>query len=388
MPLIKLFCRIALFAGLFLSGCVSPLRQDERPIVRDQPATNQEGAAPTHLVEVSDATPSTARPLLQAPENRLAPITNLEPLNPPEPIPLGPSFPIDLSKSSQKENKPAFKPQPQAVKPKSENQIAKVSHETKPKVAASSEAATPDNWEELIGLAVGILEKEIEQKEDESQGTQEERQHARLKKEAYLRLLHLINNDPSQAARPIKFLEVSEREFWNDLLYGLNVYFDRQANPRDGNRKTLALIHLRRAIDSLSTVSNLNVRNVRFCSRVDSYGRFEEYSDAVFRPGQEVILYVEVENFTAEQQSSHGHYETALLGSYEIRDAAQRRAAEHSFRLEKEVCRNRRRDFFIPYRVYFPQHLVEGTYTLQLTIQDVKSNRSGQSTPISLTIKK
>ncbi len=246
----------------------------------------------------------------------------------------------------------------------------------------------PKDWQGLVREAIVLLKQDLHQVKPDPKKFKELDESERMeraKRETLLRLLYLIANDREDAVRPIKQLGEAEQEFWNELLYGLMVYFNDNEMPRDEQRKTLALQNLRRANEFLATVSNLEVRNAVFCTGVDSYGRYTEVAKNEFRAGQEVLLYVEVDNFSAEQLKN-GHYETALVGSYEIRDVARQKVDEYEFVVEKDVSRNRRRDFFIPYRVYIP-NLKPGPYTLRLTVQDNKTKRSGQSAPISFTIR-
>ncbi len=240
----------------------------------------------------------------------------------------------------------------------------------------------PAGWDDRLRLAIEALEKRLEQLSDSKTQAAE-----RAKLEAQLRLLYFVANDRDNALKPIDSFSGAEREYWKELVFSLIVYFDDEQTPLDVQRRTLALHNFKRAADLLSTVSNLEVRNVRFCTRVDSFGRYTEVSNKEFLPGAEVLLYVEVDNFEAEQIKQDGEYETALLGSYEIFDIAGQRVEHRTFVVEKEICRNRRRDFFIPYRIYMPD-TQPGQYNLQLTIKDVKSQRSGQSAPISFAIKR
>jgi hypothetical protein len=83
-------------------------------------------------------------------------------------------------------------------------------------------------------------------------------------------------------------------------------------------------------------------------------------------------LYVEVENFSAEEKGPHS-YETELQGSYQIFDASGAIVAERKLPLDREVCRNYRRDYFLAYRLYMPDNIPPGGYRLELTIEDLKA---------------
>ena len=96
-----------------------------------------------------------------------------------------------------------------------------------------------------------------------------------------------------------------------------------------------------------------------------------------FEPNQQVLLYVEIDNFTVEQTAEG--FATAFKGNYQILARSGNRVADQTFQLEQETCRNRRRDYFIPYRMWMPKEIQPGSYTLQLTIEDVKGHKFGQS---------
>jgi hypothetical protein len=93
---------------------------------------------------------------------------------------------------------------------------------------------------------------------------------------------------------------------------------------------------------------------------------------------------VEVENFTAE--STPKGFCTSLRSSYQIFDSRGQRVAQHDFAATEEHCQNPRRDFFIGYYLRLPKHIYPGKHTLQVTIEDLKSQKVGQSS-IELTIK-
>ncbi len=52
----------------------------------------------------------------------------------------------------------------------------------------------------------------------------------------------------------------------------------------------------------------------------------------------------------------------------------------------EELCQNPRRDYFVRYRLNLPKPLPDGTYTLQLTIEDTLTQKVGKSS-LDFTIK-
>jgi hypothetical protein len=304
---------------------------------------------------------------------------------------------------------PAAASAPVDTAPASNTVAASVSTETRPEVlpppeedrqprpiaaekALPSAEAQPGSWREHLEAAIETLQAELGAVPDapaqvvanlapaseEEYRSQTERRRERARKEAYLRLLYLAARRPADAARGVEEFSPAEQEFWKHQLHGLGVFLDDEGAPVTDRRARLALRELQQGMHHLAAASGLDVRNLAFCPQVFSYGNYVEFTPAEFRPGQEVLLYAEIDNFTVEPQPNG--YETELQGSYQIFDAGGRRVAEHTFPPEKESCRNRRRDYFIPFRMYLPKRIDPGPYTLQLTIEDLKGKKFGQST--------
>ncbi|MCU0709636.1 MAG: hypothetical protein MUF23_15205, partial [Pirellula sp.] len=149
------------------------------------------------------------------------------------------------------------------------------------------------------------------------------------------------------------------------------------ANPSRARHWSSVMMSQREATSHLAAVSNLEVRSVAFCTQVDGYGMYQRFGRYQFSPDQDVLLYCEVDNVSAEKVKSG--FETQLQGSYEIRDLQGRLVADQDLPMEPEVCLNHRRDYFMVYRIYMPQQIPAGNYELRLTIHDKKGGKYGHS---------
>ncbi len=47
--------------------------------------------------------------------------------------------------------------------------------------------------------------------------------------------------------------------------------------------------------------------------------------------------------------------------------------AERKLPLDRETCRNFRRDYFLAYRIYLPKEILPGKHRLELTVEDLKA---------------
>jgi len=192
-----------------------------------------------------------------------------------------------------------------------------------------------------------------------------------------LRMLYLLAGQREAALRPISGVPSVQREFWSKVLFALDGWLDTQKSGDLARRAAETKQTLDEALCRLGEVAPLVVRNLAFCTEIQSYGCLKPFKENVFLPEQEVLLYAEVENFTSEPTPKGFH--TALRSSYQIFDARGQRVAEHDFTVTEEYCQNIRRDFFIGYHLRMPKRIYPGKYVLQLTIEDVKSHKAGQS---------
>ncbi len=195
-------------------------------------------------------------------------------------------------------------------------------------------------------------------------------QKQRLQQE--LRLAYLAAGRIDEATEPIPDVAEADAESYKHLVFAMHHLLPEEADRRSPHRHALALRSLRDAEKELSIVSRLDLKNLTFCDSVQQFGWFNEFKRREFAAGQQVILYLEVENATA-QKKSPVEYETELQGSYQIFNAANELVGERTLPLDKEVCRNWRRDYFLAYRIYLPDDLPAGSYRLELRLEDLKA---------------
>lgn len=231
-----------------------------------------------------------------------------------------------------------------------------------------AEKPAPEPIDHLLDRLIVSLEEEIRQKSDRK----ETDQLPALKQK--LRLLQLIADRTDDAVDQIEQLPPAEREAFKQLMFALTTWL----SPDDARRSSLRNAKILRALteveDRLSAVSKLDLKNLTFCEKVESFGWYTEFPRAEFTPKQQVILYVEVQNFAAEEKTATA-FETELAGSYQIFDAAGNIVDEHQLPLDKEVCRNFRRDYFLAYRMHLPPDIGPGRYRLELSVEDLKAKK-------------
>jgi hypothetical protein len=231
------------------------------------------------------------------------------------------------------------------------------------------------DWHGMLDQTIKALEAETSEKPKTAED---------LAKHARLRMLYAAAGRREDASKPIPTAPPAMQDFWTKELYGLSVLMDTERSSDAMSRSAEAKQHLSEGFTRLGQMASLVVRNASFCTVVQSYGCYTPFKKYEFLPDQEVLLYAEVENFGIE--STPKGYHTALRSSYQILDKSGQRIADRAMSTTEEYCQNPRRDFFIGYQLRMPTRINPGSYTLQLTIEDLKSQKVGQAS-VELTIK-
>lgn len=115
--------------------------------------------------------------------------------------------------------------------------------------------------------------------------------------------------------------------------------------------------------------SRLLVNNANFASRVQAWGQFERFDRDRFQPGQEVIVYFELDHLAARE--SRGGHTTCIDTSLRLVGADGRKLHEWNFEPITETCGSRRRDYFARYVVRIPDAAEPGACQLEMTVTDM-----------------
>jgi hypothetical protein len=227
---------------------------------------------------------------------------------------------------------------------------------------------TDRDWRELVKLAADDLSR---QAAASPATTAEVHQHASL------RILHMLAGNTDKALEPIPHISPSEQDYWSRQLFALATYLDHHSQPDEKRRAAASAIHLDQAVSSLRELSSLTLRNLSFCKNVYGYGAIEPCQEDRFSPGQQVTMYVEVENYRSTE--SEKGYRTSLGSSYEIVTEEGTRVGGGEIPDVEDFCRSRRRDFHIQYGLALPDAIGPGKYRVQLVIKDRQSDKIGHA---------
>jgi len=119
------------------------------------------------------------------------------------------------------------------------------------------------------------------------------------------------------------------------------------------------------------------VQNACFASRVRAWGVVDRFETAQFQPGQEVIVYFELDQLTS-RESAEGHT-TRIDTVLRLVDASGRRVHEWTFEPLEETCGGHRRDYFARYLVALPAAMPDGSCRLEVAVTDTIAGRTAQA---------
>jgi hypothetical protein len=244
--------------------------------------------------------------------------------------------------------------------------------ETTGELLSAAPAAPPVDdlgWQQHVERAAEHLSKRVV---DSPSTTAEIHQHVSL------RMLWLLAGDTEKALEPIPHITPGEQDYWKSQLFALATYLDHHAQPDDKRRAAAAVIRLDDAVTNLRQLGSLTLRNLSFCKNVYGYGSLEPFGADRFSPGQQVSLYVEVENY--HSRSTEKGYCTSLASTYELLDDKGERVGGGEFPDVDDCCQSRRRDFHIQYGLALPEGLAAGHYQLELVVKDRQSDKIGHAT--------
>ncbi|WP_437191461.1 hypothetical protein [Planctomicrobium sp. SH527] len=236
-------------------------------------------------------------------------------------------------------------------------------------------------WEDEVQKLISLLEAET------SSQTVGDASRDDVRKQVALRMLYVIEGEPTKSQQVIPGLPQQEQEFWTELFLGLSEHLEHNGTSDPGERATQAMAHLRSAAHRLQQNAKLRMRNVTFCQQIQGFGNYEGYPADQFLPGQTVLVYAEIRNFQSDA-TPEGFYRTRIKSTIEIySDGAEKQVIDRStFEPTEDLCRTLRSDYYHSYRINLPPHLPRGAHLLKLVIHDELSGKMTTES-ISFTIR-
>lgn len=247
-----------------------------------------------------------------------------------------------------------------------------------PVSAQSAPVVPPGPWQADIERLMARAERDVAGLKP---GATAEAQAEYRRRQVHLRLLYLMAQRQEQALTAIPGLEPAEQEYWQQLCWAASNSLDAEQFPSPRDRAAQSIAPLNTALRRLREQSDLAIKNISFCEQISYFGNYQKFARDEFTPGQEVLLYAEIENFNTEQ-TADGEHRTLLRSVIDIVGSNGEARWHKTFPATEDRCRNPRRDYFHNYQFAIPDRLPLGPHTLKLTVVD---DLSGKQASYSLS---
>jgi hypothetical protein len=127
---------------------------------------------------------------------------------------------------------------------------------------------------------------------------------------------------------------------------------------------------IRTSVAALEARAPLEITELQLCRRVKGFGEFEPLEAAACRPGHSVIVYCEMDGLRYEPE---GPLQRSRLSSRVevVASGGGEPLWTQPLGTADDLCRRRRRDYYVNYRITLPESLAPGSYQLRLVQDDL-----------------
>jgi hypothetical protein len=188
-------------------------------------------------------------------------------------------------------------------------------------------------------------------------------------------LFCMLKGNSTGGFAAVAFLPDRDRELVSSLIDGIGNFrsFLRSDSDPMFSKEIGPLLDM---ADRLRSQANLDIPVIALCKKVDAFGQYQPIDGEHLPYGRatEAIVYCEVENFVPRLDEKQ-LWETRLTQHAVLYSASGAEVWSDEVKTVADVCRNRRRDFFIYDVVKLPPTLPPGEYTLKVTVEDQNANK-------------
>ncbi|MFM8579693.1 MAG: hypothetical protein ACKOCN_12970, partial [Planctomycetaceae bacterium] len=134
---------------------------------------------------------------------------------------------------------------------------------------------------------------------------------------------------------------------------------------------------LRRSLAEARLRAPLVIANPCFASRVRGWAAVDRFPESRFSPGQQVIVYLELENLVAAEDPSGAT--TRIDTAFRLTDANGQLVHEWTFPTVEDHSANPRTDFFARYFLTMPESASVGRHQLEMVVTDRIAGKDAKS---------
>ncbi len=237
-----------------------------------------------------------------------------------------------------------------------------------PKVPSTepTRAAQPNQpIRSIAAPAEGDIKSVIEQRLKDVQSTPND-----LEKQLQLRLLYVVDNQPEKALAEIPGTNAPTQAIIQRIMKMVLT-----ASKSKGRDSAAAATQLLDSVEDLRkllrTHADLQVATLKLCSKVESFGVFEEIKTASFQVGHRnrVIVYCEIRNFRIEP-TEDSQNRVLLAQKIKVLNSEGKTVYDVGDEDVPYISRRPIEDFFLVQLVELPTSLSPGKYILRVYVED------------------
>lgn len=120
--------------------------------------------------------------------------------------------------------------------------------------------------------------------------------------------------------------------------------------------------------------ASLRVRRACFASKVRGWGNVDAFEEPRFAPGQNVLVYLELDNLVGEE--TERGVSTRVATGLRLVDGSGRVVEEWKFPTVEDTAVEPRTDYFVRYLVRIPTDAAAGSHRLEATVADGISSKT------------
>lgn len=199
------------------------------------------------------------------------------------------------------------------------------------------------------------------------------------RKQLRLSLLQLANDQPEAAAQLSPEINGRERELIARFVASIGRVDSQFSDPMLSTDAVLASIEELR--DSLRDTAELTIPTVALCSRVKTFGIYDELPKGALRANRadRAIVYCEVDHFMSRFDEETNQYRTELSSHLELFTAEGKSIWTQTEEKINDFSRQRREDFFLAQLITLPSDVGSGEYVLKVSITDLQASKTTEA---------
>lgn len=164
-----------------------------------------------------------------------------------------------------------------------------------------------------------------------------------------------------------------QNQSWNQILAALST-----ATSPETTDPSLVSHNVDVAVDTIETLAPLRINDLHLCKKIDGFAHYEPLQASLSRVGQPLLIYCEMTGLRYEETKDQ--LRSRISSRVELVPAGGGPPAwSQALGTAEDLCRRRRRDYYVNYRLVIPSDLPPQAYSLRLTQTDEISGRSTSS---------